>query len=96
MDIEKEVKKVQDIMDDPYPFHQDGQENLLEQDIGLADQDMIDLQDAWKATKEAEAMDPWDAVIVKDEQEGIWDSLSNETWKKWMPVWKRLVAVPTM
>jgi hypothetical protein len=77
-DLSEEVDKVSDIMDDPYPRHEAGEPNLLEQDIGVTDNDMQELDDAYKRAKESVEREPWDKVMLKD-MTG-WEGLSNDTY----------------
>jgi hypothetical protein len=77
--LEKDVENIDNVEDDPYPTHEPGEENLLEQDIGITDADMVELQDAWKMTQDAQTMEPWDRVVWKNEMSDAWDQLSNET-----------------
>lgn len=78
MDIEAEMAKVSDLMDDdPYPRHLDGEVNLLEQDVGLTDDDMEELDNAYKEVNRFVQQEPWDKVMLS-EQINI-DDLSNKT-----------------
>ena len=78
MDLEKEIMKVPDLMnDDPYPRHDDDETNFLEANIGITDDDMEELDTSWKMSKAAQAATPWDKVMIR-EQQGI-DMLSNDT-----------------
>lgn len=76
-DLSQEVNAVSDIMDDPYPRHEEGEPNLLEQDIGVTDDNMEDLDQAFKTARKAQEAEPWDKVMLKD-MTG-WENLSNET-----------------
>lgn len=72
---------VDNLMDDPYyPIYEDNDEhNLLQQDIGITNEDMSNLQEAWNTTQRAHTLDPWDRVMAKDESADAWASLSNDT-----------------
>jgi hypothetical protein len=76
-DLSKEVEDVSDIMDDPYPRHEEGETNTLQDDIGVTDNDMQDLDDAYKRARETAEKEPWDKVMSKD-MTG-WENLDNET-----------------
>jgi hypothetical protein len=76
-DLSKEVEDVSDIMDDPYPRHEEGETNKLQEDIGVTDDDMQDLDDAYKQARKTASEEPWDKVMLKD-MTG-WENLDNET-----------------
>lgn len=80
IDPEVDVDAVPDLMDEPYPVHGPGEENFLEQNTGITDQDMVELNDAWKTAKEAEKNQeqPWDKVSLKADGLHLED-LSEET-----------------
>jgi hypothetical protein len=77
IDMEEDITKLPDLMDEPYPRHKDGEVNLLEESIGLTDDDMVSVDNAWKLMKEKQTEPPWDKVMVRA-RKGF-DGLSNET-----------------
>lgn len=78
VDIGKEYSTVSDLMDDdPYPRHEDDEVNILENQIGITDDDMVDLDRTYKIAQEAVNKEPWDKVMVAT-MNGL-DGLSNET-----------------
>jgi len=79
IDVEAKIDTVSNLMDDdPYPTHEEGEVNYLEQNTGITDKDMQDLDDAWKTMKEAQTLESWDKVTMKED--GFdWDGLDNET-----------------
>ena len=81
--LNQQEAKVGDLMDDPYPIYENPDENLLEQDVGVTNEDMLNLQEAWNITQKAVRMldDPWDRVMAKDEMsDDEWmSSLDNQT-----------------
>jgi len=80
--LEGAVAGVPDLMDDdPYPRHEDGEEDLLEPAIGLTDDDMEALDDAYKEINRIVDEEPWDKVAMKDQADdsAVWDSLPSET-----------------
>lgn len=77
IDIEAEMEKVSDLMDDdPYPRHEDGEINYLELENGITDDDMEELDKAWKTARRAE-QNNW-YTFEERSQLGL-DNLSNET-----------------
>lgn len=76
-ELSESVAGVSDLMDDPYPRHQEGEANILEQDVGVSDDDMEGLDDAYKNAKQAQEEDPWDKVMMKDLNG--WGDVSNDT-----------------
>jgi len=77
-DLEKAVANVSDIMeDDPYEYHQPGEENLLEQTNGISDDLMGQLDQSYKDIQRITTEEPWNKLVVK-EMEGI-DHLDNQT-----------------
>jgi hypothetical protein len=77
IDLEKAVAEVSDLADDPYPRHDDGEINILNESIGLSDDDMERLDKTYKNVKDVVATEPWDKVMFKD-MTG-WEGLSNKT-----------------
>jgi hypothetical protein len=78
LDLEKELDNVSDLMDDdPYPRHEEGEINLLEQGNGLTDDDMEELDNTWKMIRERTQEEPWDKVMLRAEKD--LDGLSSET-----------------
>lgn len=78
IDFDEAVAKVPDLMDDdPYPRHEDGEENILTGPTGLTDDDMEELDRTYKMVNERVQEEPWDKVLLKDLTG--WESLSNET-----------------
>jgi hypothetical protein len=80
IDLEEDISMLPDLMDEPYPRHEDGEVNLLEESIGLTDDDMVSVDNAWKLMKQKQTEAPWDKVMVRA-QRGF-DGLSNETLKE--------------
>jgi len=79
-EIEEKVEETDDILEDPaYPIYQEGEENILKEDIGITNDDMVDLENAWKIAQTAQDTPPWDKVLAKDEDPMAWAMLSNET-----------------
>lgn len=79
IDVAKEVEKAQDMfLDDPYPPHGEGETNVLQEATGITDEDMEELDRAFKNSQRILAEGPWDEITAK-ENSGDWDTLSNET-----------------
>ncbi len=78
--LERQVAEVSDLMDDdPYPrFDADGVPNFLEKDIGVTDDDMEALDNAWKTLRKAQQREPWDKVTFKD-MNTDWGAMPNQT-----------------
>jgi hypothetical protein len=80
MDIQEEMNKVSDLMDDdPYPRHEPGETNFLQMDAGLTDDDMEELDQTYKRIRSKVNEEPWDKVMLKDTMPGVWENLSQET-----------------
>lgn len=78
MDLEKEYNEVSDLMlDDPYPRHEDGEINILEENTGITDDDMEELDKTYKSIQETLELEPWDKVMLTS-MNGF-DGLSNLT-----------------
>jgi hypothetical protein len=77
IDLEEAVAAVSDVEDDPYPRHDDGEVNILNESIGLSDDDMERLDETYKKVQDIVATEPWDKVMLKD-MTG-WEGLSNKT-----------------
>lgn len=79
LDIDKELRDVPDLMDDdPYPRHEEGEENFLEKENGITDDDMENLDNMWKTMKEKTTETPWDKVMTTQAKRP-WNSLPEET-----------------
>jgi hypothetical protein len=75
MDIEKELAKTPDLMnDDPYP--NEGEENIM--GTGISDNDLEQLDTAWKGIQETVNKEPWDKVMVKAENTDF-STMDNQT-----------------
>jgi hypothetical protein len=80
LDLEQQMSVVTDLMtDDPYPSHSESELNVLEQDVGVTDADMVALDSAYKDMTRMIDRESWDKVMAKDAQPGVWDSLPLET-----------------
>lgn len=78
LDIETELARVSDLMDDdPYPRHGPGETNLLEKGNGLTDDDMEEVDNTWKLIRRRTKETPWDKVMLREEKG--FGGLSNET-----------------
>ncbi len=79
-EIAEKVEQTTDLLQDPdYPVFQEEEEDILKQDIGVTNKDMVDLENAWKVAQSALERPLWDKVVAKDEDPTAWASLSNET-----------------
>ena len=79
IDLAKEVESVSDpLRDDPYPRHEEGEPNFLEQRIGLSDDDMAAIDGAYKEIDDILDEEPWDKVLV-NEMATKWGDLSSKT-----------------
>ena len=78
IDIEEEMSEVTDLMnDDPYPRHEEGEVNHLEVTNGISDDDMEELDNAWKHIQATQMETEWDQLMVR-ELKGL-EGLSNKT-----------------
>lgn len=76
-DLDDEMAKTTDIMEDPYPRHGPGEMNFLQKSIGLSDDDMEQIDNSYKEIDRALEEEPWDKVMLKDWTG--WEGLTNET-----------------
>lgn len=77
IDFEKEYSVVSHLDDDDYARHDHDEVNFLEYQTGLTDDDMVELDRTYKATRETTTSEPWDKVMVAS-MNGL-DGLSNNT-----------------
>ena len=75
IDLEKEVSKISDLMDDD-PYENKGVSNIL--GTGVSDDDLEELDNAWKDISKTVKEDPWDKVTAKDLATD-WYALDNQT-----------------
>jgi hypothetical protein len=77
-DLAAAVDDVSDLLsDDPYPRHAPDQINFLQENTGITDDDMIELDRTYKNVQQVLQTEPWDKVMVRA-QRGL-AGLTNET-----------------
>lgn len=86
VDLEEELAQTSDLLDDEYPRHEEGEENVLAKNIGLTDDKMEEADRTWKRMRETLAEEPWDRVGTRAELG--FEGLSNETLEEMAAAWE--------